>query len=738
MNALSERIIRFRYLIIIMVTAITMVMAYFMKDLEVNADVMSYLMEEDASVQLFNQIGETYGGNDMVIVGLEGPDVFTHGMLELVNQVTDSIWEVPGIGYVTSLTSTMDIRSSGSGIVVGPLVDEFNIPEDQKTLDSLRSYILSNPLFSGKLVSEDATATLVIGRILPNVNRVEVMENIEQIMEGIQFEGNVFYGGVPVTLMELNRIIVGDLLRIGPVAFVLICLMLYAGFRNFRGVFLPMLTVVVSAIWTMGLVALLGYKVTLLTNAIPIILLALGNDYAIHVVHAMMVEQRINPVRALQRAVRYIVVPIVLASVTTMLGFFSFVAGSKLLMIREFAMFSIAGILFSLVLTITLVPALIAVMNKKSTVATTPAKPNLFDVIPQKLLSLSYYNRKKLLAFWALIVLISIVGITRISRSVDIIDYFKPGSVVKQGDVVLSEKFYSSNPLYIRFSGDMLSPEVLNLISDTQDYMQEFEYIPYSYSLADLIKQLNHAMGEGMSIPDEREKIAQLWFLLDGQEVMEQLVSYDLQEGIVQGFVTSNEMQVLSEIETNFNAYVRNHSSENCQMAVTGVPVLLKQLDENIVRSQVRSLIIAVLCVILLTSLLIGSARTGLLAAVPVGITLVALFGLMGLAGVPIDMATVLAGSVTIGIGIDFSIHFISRVGEGRKMQLDARESLDRAIRTSGKSIVISMLSIVTGVLMLVFSSLIPLQRLGLLLAFTMLVSGMATLTLLPMVLIKR
>ncbi len=738
MNAISERIVRLRYQIIIMVTAITIMMAYFMKDLEVNADVMSYLLEEDASVQLFNQIGETYGGNDMVIVGLEGCDVFTYKMLALVSQVTDSIREVPGIGYVTSLTSTMDIRSAGNGIDIGPLVDEFNIPEDQKTLDSLRAYILSNPFFSGKLVSEDATATLVIGRILPNVNRVEVMENIEKIMAGIPFEGTVFYGGVPVTLMELNRILIGELLKIGPVAFMLICLMLYAGFRNFRGVFLPMVTVVVSIIWTMGLIALLGYQVTLLTNTIPILLLALGNDYAIHVVHAVMVEQKMNPYKALQRAVRYIMVPVVLASVTTMLGFFSFIAGSKLEMIREFAMFSIAGVLFSVVLTILLVPALIAVMNKKSTVAVAPQKPNLFDVIPEKLLALSFYNRKKLLAFWVLIVLISVVGITRISRSVDFVDYFKPGSVVRQGDVVLSEKFYGSNPIYIRFSGDMHHPEVLNMMSDAQDYMRGFDYIPYTYSLADLIKQLNHAMGEGMHIPDDSEKIAQLWFLLDGQEVMEQLVKYDLQEGIVQGFVTSTEMQVLSEIETNFNAYVKSHSNENCQMAVTGVPILLKQLDENIVNSQVRSLAIAVLCVILLTSLLIGSAKSGLLAVFPIMVTLVALFGLMGFAGVPIDVATVLAGSVTIGIGIDFSIHFISRFGEGKRMRLDARESLDRAIRTSGKSIIISMLSIVSGVVMMVFSSLIPVQRLGLLLAFTMLVSGMATLTLLPMVLIKR
>ncbi len=737
MNNFSERVIRFRYYIIAMVTAITIIMAYFLKDLEVNADVMSYLMEEDDSVRLFNQIGETFGGNEVVVVGVEGEDVFTSEMLEVVRQATDSILSVPGVGNVTSLTSTMDIRATQYGIEIGPLVDEFNMPNSREALDSLRSYVLSNNALRGKLVSEDLTASLLISRIVPDVNRVEVTEAIRRKVESIPFEGNFFYGGTPVTLMELNRIIVTDILAIGPVAFLLICLVLYAGFRNFRGVFLPMLTVIVATIWVMGLISLTGYKLTLLTNAIPIILLALGNDYAIHVINAVIVEQRVNPYKAMQRAVRYIAVPVILASATTILGFFSFVAGSRLIMIKEFAMFSIAGILFSLILTIVFLPAVMVVMKKKES---SPAKTgeNIFDKIPEWLLSVSCNHRHLLIISWTVIILAGIFGVTRITRNADVTGYFKEGSIITQGEKILSEKFYGSSPLYVTFRGDMQSPEVLNKISETQDYMQGFSYIPYSQSAADIIKQLNHVMGEGRVIPEEKEKISQLWFLLDGQDTMEQLVSYDRQEGIIHGFVTSKKLHVLREIESNFSAFVEEHSSEHCRMAVTGVPILLKHLDDNIVESQVYSLVFAIIFVIILTSLLMGSLKTGLLAVIPIVITLIALFGIMGITGVPIDVATVLAGGVTIGIGIDFSIHFISRYSEGRKLQLDERDSLVRTIRTSGKSILISMSSIITGVAMLVFSNLVPLQRLGILLAFTMLVAGMSTLTLMPLLLAGR
>ncbi len=738
MEFFAEGIVRLRYLIIIVVTAITIVMVFFLKDLEVNADVMSYLPEEDSSAMLFNRIGETYGGNEMAIIGLEGKHVFETEMLELVKQVTDSIRSVPGIGYVTSLTNVLDIRGTEYGIETGRLVDEYDIPTEREALDSLKAYTLSKDMYRGNLVSEDATATLVIGKILTNVDRTEVVEKIQQKLEGIPFEGNIYYGGMPVTLLELGRIIIGDIRYIAPLAFVLISLVLLAGFRNFRGVLLPMLTVLIAITWTMGLLAMLGYHITLLSNIIPVILLAVGSAYSIHVVNAVMAEQQIDPNRALQRAVKYIVIPVVLASVTTIFGFLSFIAGSYLTLIREFGMFSAVGILFSMLLTVTFVPSLLAVMDKKDRPAKTPATSRIFDRIPGKLSMLVFDHQRWLITIWLLLIAVSIWGITRIERRVDIIDYFQEDNIVRKGEALLKEKFNGSTPLYLMISGDVQSPGVLHAMSQAQEYMTQFDYIPFSQSVADLIKQMNDVMGEGKVIPDDELKITQLWFLLEGQEIMGQLVSPGLDEGIIQGYVTSKNLEVLREIEKNFDAFVEQHSTEKYSMAVTGIPIMMKRLDDSIINSQTYSLIIALALVVLITSLLLRSFNKGMMAIIPIGVTLVVLFGIMGVTGVPLDIATVLTGSVTIGIGIDYSIHFISRFGEGKEQLLGLQESLDRAIRISGKAIVINMISVSAGFAMLVFSNLVPLQRFGFLIAVTMITAGLATLTILPMILGKR
>ncbi len=728
--------IRFRYAVITIVAVVTIFMAYSLKDITINADVLSYLPENDPSADLFLRLGESYGGNSIVIVGLSGKEVFEPEMLDIVKQVTDSLRRVPGIGYVTSLTNVIDIRGSEFGIEIGRLIDEYDIPTDPEVLDSLKTYTLSKNMYRGNLVSDDAMATLVIGKILNDQTHDEIVETIREKLSGLPFEDMIYYGGMPVTLYELGRIIRKDISNIAPLAFIMISLMLLAGFRSFRGVFLPMLTVLIAIIWTMGLITILGYEITMLTNIIPVILLAVGSAYAIHVINAVASEIETNPENALKRAVGYITIPVILAGTTTILGFVSFIAGSYLEMIAEFGLFSAAGILFSMILSVSFVPAMMAVTNKQKNNAAQKHKTNVFDKLPAFLAGVIFGHRTAVLVTWSAIIAVSIFGMTKIERQVDLVDYFKKDNFVSKGEDLLQEKFNGSMPLYVNFQGNVQHPELLMLMSETQDYMEQFHYIPYSQSVADLIKQMHDVMGEGEIIPDDEIKVAQLWFLLEGQEIMEQLVSPDLSEGLIQAYVTSGELDVLTEIEANFSQYVAEMSTEDISLSFTGIPLMLRRLDESLVRSQAYSLIIAMVLVILMVSALLGSLKRGLTAVIPIGITLIVLFGLMGLTGTPLDIATVLSGSVTIGIGIDYAIHFISRFSEGKKLRLDVQSSIERSIRISGKAIFINMLSVSAGFAMLAFSNLVPLQRFGFLVASTMIVAGMASLTLLPLILI--
>ena len=737
MKRLAEFIIRSRKGIIGLVVLITLILGYFIKDLKVNPDVLGYLPEDDRAAILFREVGEQYGGNDLVIVGLEGRDVFTYEMLDLVRQVTDSMRTIAGISYVTSLTNVIDIKSTEYGIEIGRLVDEFEIPQNADELERIRAYAMSKDLYKGNLVSADCTSTLVMGKVMTGADRTKAVEAIQQKLEGIPFGGRFYYGGMPVTLLELSNVIIRDVKFIAPVAFLLICLVLYLGFLNKRGVILPMISVIIAIIWTMGLVSLLGYELTIITNVIPVILMAVGSAYAIHVVNRFQEEVKDDSREALKRALSFVIIPVFLASLTTVFGFISFIAGSYLTMIREFGIFSALGVLFSLLLAVFFVPALLAVLQGKDAEKTkNKTAPAFLRTLTLGIERWALNHHRQVLWVWGLLILLSLLGITRIERRVDLVDYFRENNIVQQSEKLLKEKFNGSVPLYVNIKGDIQSPEGLKLMKETQDFMDGFDYIPFSQSVADLIEEMNEVMGEGKQIPDDQSKIAQLWFLLDGQEIMEQLVNFDLTEGLIQGYVATTDLQVLREIEINFESFAREHSRGDFQVEVTGIPIMFKKLDDSIIKSQIYSLILAILLVVALVSILQRAFLRGLLTVIPVFVTLIVLFGTMGLTGIPLDIATVLTGSVTIGIGIDYAIHFMSHFGKSFLEGKNIRASIGQSIEVSGRAILLNMLAVTIGFAVLLFSNLVPLQRFGLLIAVTMIVSAMAALTLLPVALL--
>jgi uncharacterized protein len=732
MEKLIAFILRVRYLTIILVILLTVFFGYNLKNLKVNADVLGYLPDDDGAAMLFKSIGEDYGGNELIIIGLESSSVFSHEMLETVRKVTDSVRAVQGIGYVTSLTNVIDIRGVDGFIEIGRLIDEYDIPQDESVLQELQYYALSKPMYRGNLVSEDGTSTLVVAKVLGDANRTEAVEQIQKKLEGIEFEGNIYFGGMPVTLLELSRTILHDVTFIAPIAFILISFMLALGFRSRRGVVLPMLTVVIAIIWTMGLISLLGYEITLLTNVIPVILLAVGSAYAIHVVNRVNEKIQENNNEALKEALKGVIIPVLLASVTTIIGFLSFIAGSYLTMITEFGIFTAIGITFSLLLTIVFLPALISMLRNSDHKSGNKAEKSFIRHISGFLGRVTLGNQTFLIAFWSVLIVFSIFGMMLIERRVDLVDYFKKDNQVQLSENLLRTKFNGSMPLYIKVKGDMQSPEVLQSMKKTQEYMAHFKYIPYSQSVADLIEDMNSVMGEGNFLPDEKNKIIQLWMMLEGQEIMEQLVNYTLDEGIIQANISTTDLEVLREIEENFETYTKENSNENIKMEVTGIPIMFKRLDDSIIKSQIYSLLIAILLVVVFVSLLQASFLKGILTIIPVAATLIVLFGTMGLTGIPLDIATVLTGSVTIGIGIDYAIHFMTQFGNLYQVNLNTKESIAGAINSSGRAIIINVFSVTIGFAVLMFSNLVPLQRFGFLIAVTMIVSGLAALTLLP------
>jgi predicted RND superfamily exporter protein len=230
--------------------------------------------------------------------------------------------------------------------------------------------------------------------------------------------------------------------------------------------------------------------------------------------------------------------------------------------------------------------------------------------------------------------------------------------------------------------------------------------------------------------------IEQLWFLLDGNENMNKLVTDELDEAIIISKFVISENKAKKEFATYMQKFIDENSTETCEIQITGMPYIDVTMDRSLINSQIGSLVIAVVFVIFIVGLLLRSMLSGIYAAVPIVASIIILFGFMGYTGIPLNIGTVLVASVAVGIGIDYSIHVISHFKDAIRKGETVADALHETISISGKAIIINLFSVSAGFLVLLFSEMVPLEYFGLLIALSMFASGLGALTLLPSILI--
>ena len=739
MERFAQNIIRLKWLIVVAVIGLTIFFGLQIRNISIDSDVINSLNDDDPTAQLYHDIGIQFGGNEIGMIVLETVDVFRTEVFQHVKQITDSLKYTRGVSTVISLTDILDIRSSEWGIEIGKLVDEYELPDEQYELDSLKGYVLSKDLYRGVIVSEDGTATVIMFNLFNDADKQAIAKEIKNKVEAMNLPETFYFGGLPFFLNDVTTLMLSDIVWLLPITFLVIALFLFISFRSLRGVLLPLITAGISVIWTIGLMSFTGFALTITSSYIPVVLLAVSTAYTIHVVNSYEFSRIVNRKQALIQALSYTTIPVLLASVTTMIGFISFIFGSYLDMIKEFGMFTAVGTFFALLLSIFFVPALISALSIKGRkpIPESKGKNNVLNrVILQPLLKIIIKHPRNTFAVWSILLLISIGGIFLIETNVNITNYFKEDNPTRVTEDLMQEKFGGSLPVYVLFEGDIQSPGVLNMMIETQEFMEEDPNIVMTQSVANLVEQMNDAMGEGMAIPDDKAKIEQLWFLLDGQDIMSQLVSDELDKGIIQSKFASIRTRELQEFIGKMDEYINEHSSGSYTIKFTGIPSLYYKLNDSLVKSQYTSLIIAVILVLVIVGLILRSFSNGVFATIPIIATILILLGFMGITGIPLDIVTVLVGSIALGIGIDYSIHVISGFNKHMKENGDVEKALEHTIMIGGKAVVINATSVAAGFLVLLFSQMGPFQNFGLLIAISMFGSSIGALTLLPVLLL--
>ena len=733
-NGFARGVVRLRLPILIATALTTAVLGWFLKDMRINADVFSYLPDKDPAVQLNRYIGEQYGGTQLAVVGLEAGDVFAPAALDTVRRLTAELEQVDGVDWVTSLANALDIRKVDDDLRVAPLLEAGE--------EGLREYTLGKPMYRGRLVSADGRVTILACRLREDADAGDTARQIRAAVEGLGIDGKLYFAGVPFQLAEITRLVFRDVLVLVPIAAALILLALALSFRSVRGVLLPLSAVLISTLWTLGIMNLCHISFSIITNIIPVVLLATGSAYGIHVVSAFGEsappgdssppgESRRE--RA-SRSLSMVALPVLLAALTTMAGFLAFVFGSYLTMIREFGIFSSLGVLLALVASLTFVPAVLSYLPPPAAERSAAGRPPRAGArVFERLGGFVLRRAKIILTVGGAVAAVAIAFLPMVRREVDVLSYFSRRTEIRQAERMMKADFGGSTTVQVLVEGDVLDPRVLAEMKRMEDFLKARPNMSNVHSPVELLEEMSFALIDRRELPETREQAASLFFLLEGEPVLDQLVRPDRQEALIQGTLATMDAHQLHSLIKDTEVFIASLGEGSCGFRLSGTAVIYSRLDSAIASSQLWSLLAAVLFMFLCNLLLVRSLAGALIGLVPITFTLFLLFGVMGATGIPLDVTTVLLGSISMGMGIDYTVHFLSRYRN--ELERGQDNSLLATMNTTGRAILINVFTVSVGFLSLLLGNLVPLRNFGLLIVVTMASSGAAALSLLPAVL---
>ncbi|MCK5242657.1 RND family transporter [bacterium] len=728
--------------IIVAIVLLTSFFYFGLNKLEVSSDVESMIPENDPAKAVYDQVDETFGGAKFAMVVMDLGEVFSAGSLREIDQLTLELEKVKGVNSVRSITNVEEIRGVEGGIEVVELIGQ--IPESEAELRELQKRVLSNDDYVGQIVSENGRIALIMVQILPNADVVEVISNLKEEVNKPGLEHKTYLTGEAVLDIEMDTMLSKDMAKLLPLAMLVMTGILYFSFRNFRGVVLPLLIVVVTVIWTMGLMGYLGVPLTPISNIMPIILISIGIADGIHILARYREEISLgwDKRKALTRTIVFVGMACFLTSITTMGGFGS-LGVSSLSLIRSFGLFTAVGVGIALIITVTLFLAFLFLLRPHKRAFIGNEKTFLQGTL-RKWADFVVDRAKTVLIIAGVLILAVGLGIPLISAESDFINFLPPGGPVRSAYNVVKDNFGGADIIQIAIKGNIQDPEVLRAMEHLQNDITEIEILSKPASIVNLLRNTNQALHEGNPeykiLPETEEEAAQYLLLLSlgGSGQLDNMLSFNYQHALIQSRVSTYKISEREKMIAEIEGAIDKYFDDTTEVVLTGTPILAYRMDNLIVKGQLQSLVLAILIVLMLMVIISRSLVYGALCAVPIILTVILNFGIMGWFRIPLDVASAVIASIVIGIGVDYAIHFFNRYKEELALGKSVEQALKITISNTGQAIFYNAAAVGLGFLVLVFASMPPMARMGWMIALTMLFSSMASMTVLPALLFLR
>jgi predicted RND superfamily exporter protein len=738
---------RTSYFVIAIIVAITFGCVYLISELRFSYDFEAFFPQDDPETDFYIHFRDEFEtDNDFFIVALENDEgIYDLEFLTLVDSLTNRLKEVKNI---TEVLGPTQINKYYKDPVLGQV---FTIPllrwnePDQYEVDKLK--VEESPGMIGLFFSQDGKSVAINMKHAGGLSKVkcdQLSYDIENLVGQFSFDKTHVIGRALGQRLYVE-LMLKELILFISLSLLLTVVFLFVAFRSGWGVIIPTLIVLVSIIWTLGFIGILGKDLDLMLTVLPTIIFVVGMSDSVHVLTKYLQELRSgrDKIEAIRYAFKSIRLATFLTALTTSIGFLTLVF-SNIEPISDFGIYTSVGIMLAYGLTYTLLPAILLLAKPKRLYMYASS-----DDFWTKYLHafLRWILRRRYKIMYGSVALLAVCGYGIYLVKVDnkMLEDLRDRHRLKQEFFFMEEHFSGCRPfeMAIVLNNDSMiySPEFFQELDKINAWLISEYKVGSLISLNEIIKAAGEAMNAGQrefyAVPDDPDELKRILKFLkrkDFEEVMSLYYDADEKTLRISGKVGDYGRRHYEELNMKLDDFVQKNTSGNFKHRVTGTAQLIDLNNRYLVENMVWDLLLSVIVIGLIMGFVYKSPKMVLLTIIPNIVPLVIVGGIMGFAGIPFKVSTSIIFNIAFGIAVDDTIHFLARVRTFLREGKNPLYAVKRTFLTTGKAMVVTTLILSGGFLTLVLSDFMGTFYIGLLISMTLFIALIAELMISPLV----
>lgn len=721
----------------------TAAVSFGLKFFTIDDDMMKMLPKNLESRISWDAVQEEFGSTEVIFLafGKEGDDMFRPEAFSDLWDLTDELQRSGKVEDVTSIATASRMESDDGFLSIEDLQPRRDITQTES--DAIERYLNKNPSMRKRMVSDENEYLFLIVQPYESTGldgfAIDVKEITEEILEGydVHFGGNAYVTGIMPSMIRDD---VRDLMAAGM--FIMIIILL-ANLRSIPAVGMVLMVIILSLVsmlgfmgWVLRLTGSEKFLFTLANTSMPIILLTIANSDGVHVMTKFFREMRKskNQITSISGTMDSLLIPIFLTSITTVAAFLSMTT-SPLEPLVGYGITISFGILWAWIISSTLLPAVISLKTWNLESKAILSK-SAFEKTIDKLGKVVLTHPKYVFSAGLLIVLIGLAGLIQVSVDVNMANFFRPGTEIRDSMDFMDAKMTGTVDIRVRIEGDMKDPQTLEDMGEIQEFMEANDKVSTSFSIADVVKQMHRTVmddnPEFETVPESREKVNNLFtmYSMSGDpEDFSTMIDYDYRIGLVTAFSKIMSTDEIFQFNQTCEAFIEKTLDQSNKIDVTGMIVVFRDLIILIIRSTIFSIIFSLIIIGIIASVFFKRILWGTLAVIPLTSAVIINFGFMGYFGIELSHITAILSSIIIGVGVDFAVHYIAQFRRLSRT-VDQSELSREVVDDVGYPIILDAASNM-GFGALLFSAFVPIQYIGGLMIFAMVSTSLGTLTVL-------